>query len=268
MEIIFLGDICAKPGRRAVFEQLPKLREKYKPDFVIANAENSAGGFGLTPKIASELLTKVDGLTLGDHFLDRKELIPFLESEDRIIRPLNYPSDTPGRGFRFFNKDDKVIAVVNLLGRVFLRPIDCPFQSIKKVLPLIREKTKVIIVDFHAEATAEKVAMGWFLDGEVSAVLGTHTHIPTADERILPKGTAYITDIGMCGALDSVLGMKVESSLKRILTGIPYRLEPANNNVNLCGVLLTIDDKTGRAIAIKRIQEPVCPAERDDFPNP
>ncbi|MEO0102023.1 MAG: TIGR00282 family metallophosphoesterase [candidate division WOR-3 bacterium] len=256
MKIIFLGDICAKPGRQAIFDHMERLRERYEPDFIIANAENAAGGFGLTPSVATELLTKVDCLTLGDHFLDRKELIPFLETETRILRPLNLPPGAPGHGYQIFNRNGKKIAVVNLLGRVFLRPVDCPFQKIREVLFSLREKTKVIVVDFHAEATAEKVAMGWFLDGEVSAVIGTHTHVPTADERILPKGTAYITDIGMCGALDSVLGMKIETSLRRILTGLPYRLEPATTNIKLLGVYLEIEEETGRANLIKRIQEP------------
>lgn len=256
MKILFLGDICAQPGRQVVIDNIDRLREKYEADFVIANGENAAGGFGLTAKIATELLAKIDCLTLGDHFLDRKELAPFLEMENRIVRPLNFPPGVPGRGYQIFSLNGKKIAVINLLGRVFLRPVDCPFQRVREILLPIREKTKLIIVDFHAEATAEKVAMGWFLDGEVSAVIGTHTHIPTADERILPKGTAYITDIGMCGALDSVLGMKIEISLKRILTGVSHRLEPASNNIKISGVYLMIDETSGRANSIKRIKEP------------
>jgi metallophosphoesterase (TIGR00282 family) len=258
MNLLFLGDICAKPGRSIILEEIDRVKEKYEADFVIANGENAAGGFGITPAIATELLMKIDCLTLGDHSLDRKEVGPFLESEPRIIRPLNYPIGVPGRGFQIFEAGNGKmrIAVVNLLGRVFLKPIDCPFQRIREILLPLREKTKIIIVDFHAEATAEKVAMGWFLDGEVSAVIGTHTHIQTADERILPKGTAYITDAGMCGALDSVLGMKVETSIKRILTGISYRLEPATTNLKICGVFLTIDEDTGKATGIKRIKEP------------
>jgi len=256
MRVLFLGDICAQPGRQAVLNNIERMKRDYQPEFVIANGENAAGGFGITPKIAEELLKRIDCLTLGDHFLDRKELIPFLEEESRILRPLNLPPGAPGRGSQIFNHNGKKVAVINLLGRIFLRPIDCPFRRVREEIGRIKSETKIIIVDFHAEATAEKVAMGWFLDGAVSAVLGTHTHVPTADERILPKGTAYITDVGMCGALDSVLGMKIESSLQRILTGIPYRLEPSNSNINLCGCLLEIDEETGKAISIKRISEP------------
>ncbi len=266
IKILFLGDICSKAGRNAVYENSERLARDYEAHFIIANGENAAGGFGITPNIAIELLQKIDCITLGDHFLDRKELVPFLEDESRIIRPLNYPKGTPGRGYQIFQLpgSEKKIAVINLLGRIFLKPIDCPFQRVQEAIALIREQTRIIIVDFHAEATAEKMAMGWFLDGEVSSVIGTHTHIPTADERILPKGTAYITDVGMCGAHDSVLGMRVESSLKRLMTGIPYRLEPADSNVNICGVLIEIDEDTGKARSIRRIKEGVqCEARRD-----
>ncbi|MEO0086990.1 MAG: TIGR00282 family metallophosphoesterase [candidate division WOR-3 bacterium] len=254
-KIIFLGDICGEAGRKAVIQGIKTLKNKYQPDFIIVNGENSAGGFGITPKIAEELFSLgVDCITLGDHAFDRKEIISYLEKEKNIIRPLNYPLGTPGKGICIKEKNNGLFIVINLVGRVFMKPVDCPFRRIDEELAKI-DKEGVIIVDFHAEATAEKQAMGYFLDGRVSAVLGTHTHIPTADEKILPKGTAYITDVGMCGAINSVLGMKIEDSLKRLLYGINYRLNPANSNFQIEGVLIEIDLSTYKAIRIERIKE-------------
>lgn len=254
-KIIFLGDVCGESGRKAVTKGIKFLKNKYKPDFIIVNGENSAGGFGITPKIAEEFFfLGIDCITLGDHSFDRKEIIPYLEKEKNIIRPLNYPFGAPGKGIFIAKKNNVVFIVVNLIGRVFMKPVDCPFRRIDEELAKINEKG-IIIVDFHAEATAEKKAMGYFLDGRVSAIVGTHTHIPTADEEILSKGTAYITDVGMCGATNSVLGMKIEDSLKRLLYGINYRLNPANADFKIEGVLIEIDSFSYKAQKIERICE-------------
>ncbi|MEO0089215.1 MAG: TIGR00282 family metallophosphoesterase [candidate division WOR-3 bacterium] len=254
-KILFLGDVCGEAGRKALTEGIKILKNKYQPDFIIVNGENSAGGFGITPKISEEFFSLgIDCITLGDHSFDRKEIIPYLEKEKNIIRPLNYPFGVPGKGIWINKKNNVSIMVINLIGRVFMKPVDCPFRKIDEELAKINEK-RIIIVDFHAEATAEKKAMGYFLDGRVSAVLGTHTHIPTADEDILPKGTAYITDVGMCGAINSILGMKIEDSLKRVLYGINYRLNPADSNFKIEGVLIEIDSLTYKAKKIERICE-------------
>ncbi len=256
--ILFLGEICAEKGRKAVVKNLKDLKERYQASFVIANGENVAGGFGITSKLAEELIKNgVNCITTGDHFLDRRDVENYFNSENRILRPLNYPDKVCGRGYGLYDYDGFPIGVINLLGRVFLKLIDCPFQKVEKVLELMKPVTNTIIVDFHAEATAEKVAMGWFLDGQVTAVLGSHTHIQTADEQILPSGTAYITDVGMCGPFDSVIGMRKDLSLKRILYSIPVRLQPAKDDVHICGVLLDLDTDTGKAIAIQRINQPI-----------
>ncbi|MEO0108113.1 MAG: TIGR00282 family metallophosphoesterase, partial [candidate division WOR-3 bacterium] len=202
--ILFLGDICAKPGREAVTTLLPELRQERGVDFVIANGENAAAGYGITPPIVAELLgSGIDCITTGDHFLDRKEIERVLDTELRLLRPLNYPVGVPGHGSGVYDCDSDRIGVINLVGRTYLKPVDCPFQRVLPEIERIKSLTRIVIVDFHAEATAEKLCLGWYLDGEVTAVLGTHTHVATADERILPRGTAYITDVGMCGGLDS-----------------------------------------------------------------
>ena len=262
-QILFLGEICAEKGRQAVNKHLKQIKEQNQVSFVIANGENVAGGFGITPRLAEELFKSgVNCITTGDHFLDRKETESFFNSESRLLRPLNYPERVCGRGYGFYEFNGHKIGIVNLLGRVFLKLIDCPFQRMEKVLELMKSETDTIIVDFHAEATAEKIAMGWFLDGKVSAVLGTHTHIQTADERILPGGTAYITDVGMCGPFDSVIGMRKDLSLKRMILSIPVRLQPAKDDVHICAVLLAIDMATGKAKRIQRINQPIA----DDNP--
>ncbi len=267
LRVLFLGDICAEPGRRAVEQSLAGLRQRFGADFVIANAENAAAGYGITPKLADSLFKAgVDCMTMGDHVYDRKEAWEYLGTEPRIVRPLNFPPQAPGRGYGIYDlrlpiadssEATKVrTAVVNLQGRVFMKPLDCPFRRVLPVLDEIRRETPVILVDIHAEATAEKQGMGWFLDGRVSAVLGTHTHVQTADEAILPGGTAYISDVGMCGSFDSVLGMSKDLSLRRMIEMVPVRLHPATGDVRVNGVLVDIEPGTGRALAIARLSEP------------
>lgn len=251
--VLFIGDLIGRPGRRALARFLPELRKKYQPDLVVANAENAAGGNGLTEEIGKELLFQVDVLTSGNHIWDKKEALNYLEKENRLLRPANYPAVNPGRGFYVYQSEKGVkAAVVNLQGRVFMEPIDCPFQTADRLLPEIIPVTPVVIIDFHAEATSEKQALGWYLNGRVSAVIGTHTHTPTADERLLPGGTAYITDVGMAGGLNSVIGMKPEQALQRFLTSRPQRFEPATDGLLLSAVYLAIDPASGKALTIKR----------------
>jgi metallophosphoesterase (TIGR00282 family) len=255
LRVLFLGDIVGRPGRRAVKELLPPLREEYDPHLVIANGENAAGGNGITRKTADELfLCGIDMLTMGNHVWDQKEIYDFIDREDRIIRPANYPPDTPGRGYTIRCIDDNTkIGIINLSGRIFMQPLDCPFRLLDHLLPLIKKETKVIIVDFHAEATSEKLALAWYVDGRASAVLGTHTHIQTSDERILPKGTGYITDVGMTGPRDSVLGVQVESVISKFLSLRPVRFEVARGPVQLNAIFLEIDQERGTTEVIKRI---------------
>ncbi len=261
LRALFLGDICAEPGRKAVEQELARLRERLAADFVIANAENAAGGYGITPAIADALLKAGVGcITTGDHAYDRKEAWEYLGSEPRVLRPLNFPPQAPGRGHGIYEcrmpnaECPKVkVAVISLQGRVFMKPLDCPFRRTLPVLDEIRRETQVVFVDIHAEATAEKQAMGWFLDGRVSAVLGSHTHVQTADETILAGGTAYITDAGMCGSFDSVLGMNKDLSLRRMIEMVPVRLKPATGDVRINGVLVDVEPATGRALAIERV---------------
>lgn len=250
-----IGDVVGKIGRRTISCILPRLKSEREIDFVIANAENAAGGFGLTHKIAKELFSfKIDVLTSGNHIWSKREIYQLLEEERRILRPLNYPSGVPGEGSILLSDKDKTLGVINLCGRILLETLDCPFRAVRDELVKIKEKTRSILVDIHAEATSEKVAMGYFLDGKVSAVIGTHTHIQTADERILPGGTAYLTDVGMAGPLNSVIGIKTDIILKRFLTRLPIRLDVAKGRGLFCGALIEIDDITGRALAIERIK--------------
>ncbi|MCD6599072.1 MAG: TIGR00282 family metallophosphoesterase [Dehalococcoidia bacterium] len=250
MRILVIGDIIGKLGRDAVKELLPGLLHEYKLDLVVANGENTAGGLGLTPNTAQELFDSgVDVITSGNHVWHHKEILPYLDGNLPILRPLNYPPAAPGRGYLF---QDNVM-VVNLIGRTFIGDFDCPFRAMDKLLAEFNGKTKVIIVDFHAEATSEKVAMGWYLDGRISALLGTHTHVGTVDAHILPKGTAYVTDIGMVGPKNSVIGNDVDSVLKRFLTQIPRRLPVGKGRVNFDAILVEVGEDTGKAIAIKRI---------------
>ncbi|MCM8794377.1 MAG: TIGR00282 family metallophosphoesterase [Candidatus Omnitrophica bacterium] len=260
MKILIIGDIVGSPGRDAVKALVPVLRFKHQVDFVIANAENVAGGAGVTPKTAEDLLTAgPDMLTSGQHIWRYREIGPYMDAQPRLLKPANYPKGTPGFGSYVYEtrKGKTKVGVINLLGRVFMGvdALDDPFRMADHLIEEIRKITPVIVVDMHAEATSEKVVMGWYLDGRVSAVVGTHTHIQTADERILPKGTAYLTDLGMTGPYDSVIGRKVEPVLEKFLTGMPNRFDVAEGNVKLCGAMVEVDEKTGKAISIQRVQE-------------
>ena len=256
MKILFIGDIIGRPGRNAVRDGLPGLKNKLKIDFVIANVENAAGGFGITQSVAEELFSLgIDVFTSGNHVWDKKEAVTYITKESRLLRPANYPADVPGFGSIVMKTlSGEKVAVLNVSGRVFMPPLDCPFKAAKKELPALKEETNAIIVDFHAEATSEKSAMGWYLDGEVSAVIGTHTHVQTADEKILPKGTAFITDAGMTGPVNSVIGVNKEQIVTKFLTSIPTRFETAKGETIFSGVLLDINAKTGMAKKIQRIQ--------------
>ena len=253
MRILMVGDVIGRPGRKAIKSLVPGLRSEYGLDLVIVNAENAAGGLGLTQATAEEILESgVDVLTSGNHIWDQKEIIPHLEGELPILRPLNYPSGVPGRGYLV--RDD--VLVVNLVGRTFMGSFDCPFRAMDRLLAELKAKPPVIVIDFHAEATAEKVALGWYLDGRVSAVVGTHTHVGTVDARLLPKGTAYITDVGMTGPADSVIGDDIEAVLYRFLSQLPHRLSVGKGNVILNAVLVELDG--GQAISITRIDREVA----------
>jgi len=250
--ILAIGDLVGKPGRKAISQLLPGLRQQYGLDLVIANAKNAAGGRGLTPDTAKELLDSgVDVLTSGNHIWAQKEIIPHLDGDMPILRPLNYPAGVPGKGYLVI----KGVAVVNLMGRVFIGDFDCPFRAMDQLLAKL--EPKIIIVDFHAEATSEKVAMGRYLDGRVSAVLGTHTHVGTIDTQLLPKGTAYVSDIGMSGPIDSVIGDDTEDVLQRFLTQMPHRLGVGKGKVAFNAIMVGVDDKTGKATSIERVYREV-----------
>lgn len=255
MKVLFVGDIVGKPGRRAIRELLPKVVGDCRVDLVIANCENSAAGFGVTRDIVEELYNShIDILTSGNHIWDKKEIIEFMDDYETLLRPANYPAKVPGAGAVIMPTAAGVyVGVLNLAGRVFMQPLDCPFVKAKSEVAELRKKTKIIVVDIHAEATSEKKALGWYLDGEVSAVLGTHTHVQTADEEILPGGTAYLTDVGMTGSFDSVIGVRKEASIERFLTGMPNRFEAPKGDIRLQAVLVDIDSDTGKANSIERI---------------
>jgi hypothetical protein len=256
MNILFIGDVVGNPGREAIKSLLPGLRKEFDLDFVVVNAENAAGGSGITAKVAQELFdSSVDVLTSGDHIWKKKEIFELIKTERRILRPNNFPSTAVGAGYGVFTtQKGQKIGVICVLGRVFMDALECPFRTTLAAVEAITKETNVILVDIHAEATSEKVALGWYLQGKVSAVLGTHTHIQTADERILPEGTAYLTDAGMTGPYDSVIGRRVEDVMERFLTHVPVRFEVAEGNVQLCGAVVEIDDRTGHAQKITRIQ--------------
>ncbi len=253
MRFLLLGDIIGRTGRNALKKFLPDLIEEYKIDFVIANAENAAGGFGLTPKVYNQLINmKIDVLTSGNHIFDKKEVLQII-NKDNLIRPANYPPDAPGKGYNIFEKDDKKIAVINLMGRVFMGiPLDCPFRKFDEIYEKIKNEVDYIIVDFHAEATSEKMAFGYYVDGRADIVFGTHSHVSTADERILPKGTVYITDIGLTGAYHSVIGMKIEEPIKKFLTGIGKKYEVSTDGFLLNALFV---EKENGSIRIEKIKK-------------
>lgn len=255
VRILMLGDIVGRPGRECVKALLPALKKQYKVDVTVANGENLASGAGFTEKTALEVFNcGVDLLTMGNHVWDRRESIEYLEREKRIVRPLNYPPGAPGHGFVVYNVGDKKMAVINISGRVYMPALDCPFRAAEQAVAQLREITPVILVDFHAEATSEKIAMGHFLDGRVSMVLGTHTHVQTADEKILPGGTAYITDVGMTGPYESILGVEPGLIIRKFLTQMPVRFEVAKDPVcQLNGVVVEVDAGTGKAQNIERV---------------
>lgn len=255
MRILFLGDIIGKPGRDAVVMMVPILRAEFAPDMVIVNAENAAGGLGITPEIARVLLANgMDVLTLGNHTWSKRDAYDYLSQEPRILRPANYPPGAPGRGSGLFKTArGTLVGVANVNGRTFMEPIDDPFRAADEIIAHLRPQTPILFIDFHAETTSEKMAFAWHTDGRVSVVAGTHTHIQTADERILPGGTAYITDAGMCGPEDSVIGMDVEAVLAKFRTQMPHRFKVAEGTVRICGIVAEVDEATGRARSIERI---------------
>jgi hypothetical protein len=255
MKILFIGDIVGKPGRRAVSEFVPPLLSERKIDLVIANCENAAAGFGVTREIVEELYgSRIDVLTSGNHIWNKKEVLDFIGDYETLLRPANYPASTPGSGAVLIpTAKGEYVGVLNLAGRIFMHPIDCPFVTAKNKIAELKAKTKVIVVDIHAEATSEKRALGWYLDGEVSAVLGTHTHVQTADEEIMPQGTAYISDVGMTGPFDSVIGVKKDLIIERFLTQMPNKFDVAKGDIRMQGVILDIDSISGKANSIERI---------------
>ena len=258
MKILFVGDIVGRGGRRALQQNLGKVQEERGIDFTIVNVENAAGGFGVSVPIAESILRMgADVLTSGNHVWDQKEVFPYLDRQPRLLRPGNYPPGVPGHGVWVGESSSGIpVAVINLQGRVFMQAIDCPFRMIEQEIENLDPSIKVNLVDFHAEATAEKMAFAWYVDGQVSAVVGTHTHIPTADARVLPGGTAYVTDVGMTGSYDSVIGMRVEESVSRFLKGIGKRFQPETRDPRFSSVILEVDESTGRAHHVERCDIP------------
>ena len=258
MRILMIGDVVARPGRVAVLERIEDLREQHSVDLAVMNAENVAGGFSITPSMAEELFAAgVDVMTSGNHIFDKREVVPYIERQPRLLRPANYPAGTPGRGVWVGEANGARVAVVNLMGRVHMQPThDNPFAAADALLSKLDEDVRVRVVDMHAEATSEKVAMGWHLDGRVSAVVGTHTHVQTADERVLARGTAYITDIGMTGSHAGCIGMDREGAIARFLNPAAPRAEHSKGDVRICAVLIEVDDSTGRAREISRLSLP------------
>lgn len=255
LNVLFIGDLIGAYGREIVRHLLPSIKKEHAVDLTIANGENSAHGYSITEKIYTALIEMgVDAITMGNHMWEKKEIVSKISSLDRIVRPANYPQGVPGKDHLIIDCRGVKIGIVNLLGRVFMQCMDCPFQAVEKLLPKVKEQARVIIVDMHAEATSEKCAMGYFLDGKVSAVIGTHTHVMTADERILSGGTAFISDIGMVGAQESVIGMNKEQILKRFITQMPEKFEPTESGPGLFNaVVLKIDPQSGKALEVKRI---------------
>jgi metallophosphoesterase (TIGR00282 family) len=257
MNILMVGDVFGESGRAAIAKHLPRLRQQHAIDFCVVNIENAANGFGVTPLIARQALEQgADVLTSGNHIWDKKEIVEYISKENLLLRPANFPAGTPGSGHITLKAGPHRVAVLNLMGRVFMNPIDCPFRKADELVPELRKETPIILVDMHAEATSESVAMGWHLDGRVSAVVGTHRHVQTADERVLPGGTAYITDLGMTGPTDGVIGVDRDLILQRFMNQMPVRFEPAKGPAALHGVVIVIDPETGRASDIRRLRVP------------
>jgi metallophosphoesterase (TIGR00282 family) len=258
LTVLFLGDVVGEPGRTAVIARLPQLKEKYALDFIIVNGENAAGGRGITAKITIDLLRAgVSVVTTGDHIWDQREIVPFLDLEPRLLRPLNYPDGAPGSGSIVLNTAKGKVAVINVQARTFMQPIlENPFRAVEAAVTKIRAETANIIVDAHGETTSEKIALGRFLDGKVSAVIGTHTHVQTADEQIFPGGTAFLCDAGMCGPVNSILGRAIEPIMNRFVSNLPASFPVAGGEVRLRGALIEIDETTGRALRITRVDEP------------
>jgi len=257
MNILMVGDVFGESGRAAVAKLLPRLRQQHAIDFCVVNIENAANGFGVTPLIAKQALEQgADVLTSGNHIWDKKEIVEYISKENLLLRPANFPAGTPGSGHITLKAGPHRVAVLNLMGRVFMNPIDCPFRKADEIVPELRKETPIILVDMHAEATSESVAMGWHLDGRVSAVVGTHRHVQTADERVLPGGTAYITDLGMTGPTDGVIGVDRDLILQRFMNQMPVRFEPAKGPAALHGVVIVVDPETGRASDIRRLRVP------------
>src|SRR5437667_5571777 len=256
MKVIVIGDVVGKPGRKILAATLKTLKEQYEAEFVVANIENAAEGAGLVPRMGDEILNAgVDVMTSGNHIFDKKEVIKYIENQPRLLRPANYAPDAPGRGLWLGSTGSGTqVAVINIQGRVFMPPTDCPFRTADRLLAEIGNRTSVVIVDHHAEATSEKLAMGRYLDGRVSLVVGTHTHVQTADEQIFANGTAYITDLGMTGPHDSVIGVESQIVIQRFLRGMPNRFETATDDARVSGIAVEIDERTGKAVRIERIQ--------------
>ncbi len=269
LTVLFLGDIVGQPGRDAVIACLPKLKEQHNVDFIVVNGENSAGGRGITGKITIDLLRAgVSVITTGDHIWDQKDILGFIDTEPRLLRPVNYPAGAPGSGSIVLDTAKGKVGVINVQGRTFMQPIlDNPFRAMEETVAKVREETPNIFVDVHGETTSEKIAMGWFLDGKVSAVIGTHTHVQTADEQILPGGTAFLCDAGMCGPVKSILGRTVDPILNRFVKNMPASFPVAAGEVRLHGAVVEIDEKTGRATRITRVDEP-GPSEAASEPEP
>jgi 2',3'-cyclic-nucleotide 2'-phosphodiesterase len=255
VKILFIGDIIGKPGRDALSRELHRLVDRHRVDLVIANGENAAGGFGLTAETAQELFKcGVQMITSGNHIWDKKDSLEYIKREERIVRPANYPEGTPGRGATVVRTPGGVkIGILNLEGRVFMNNLDCPFRCADREIAKLKEETPIVFVDFHAEATSEKVSLGWYLDGRVCAVIGTHTHVQTADDRVLTAGTAYMTDAGMTGSFDSVIGVKKEEAIQKFITQRPAKFEVAKKDIRINGVVIEVDEKTGLSLGIERI---------------
>lgn len=256
MKVLYIGDIMGEPGRRAVARAVPKLVAQWKIDVVIGNGENVAGGFGITPELAQELFEMgLSAITTGNHAWDKKEILDYFPRERRLLRPANYPEGVPGQGSVVIETPaGEELGILQLMGRAYMPTLDCPFQVAKREMAKLKRRVAAVVVDMHAEATSEKMAMGFFLDGEATAVVGTHTHVQTADEQILPRGTAYLTDIGMTGPLHGVIGVKKELAIEKFLTGMPRRFEVASGPAVFCAALLDIDARIGKAISIERVR--------------